>query len=35
LLVGAPIVAGLTLASGALYMREWLSHMASGLEGDR
>ena len=35
LLIGAPIVAGLTLASGALYMREWLGHMANGLEGDR
>lgn len=35
LLAGAPIVAALTLASGALYMREWLSHMANGLEGDR
>jgi cardiolipin synthase len=35
LLVGSPIVAGLTLASGALYMREWLRHMANGLEEDR
>jgi cardiolipin synthase len=35
LLLGSPIVAGLTLASGALYMREWLSHMANGLEEER
>jgi cardiolipin synthase len=30
LAVGSPIVAGLTIASGALYMREWLRHMANG-----
>ena len=35
LLAGSPIVAGLTIASGALYMREWLRHMANGLEEDR
>ena len=29
---GAPIVAALTIASGALYLRDWLRHM-SGLNG--
>ena len=29
---GAPIVAAFTIASGALYMREWLGHMANGPE---
>jgi cardiolipin synthase len=28
--LGAPIVAAFTIASGALYMREWLDHMANG-----
>jgi cardiolipin synthase (CMP-forming) len=30
LMVGAVIVACLTVASGALYMREWVRHMANG-----
>jgi len=35
LLVGSPIVAGFTIASGALYMREWVRHMANDLEEER
>jgi cardiolipin synthase len=31
-IVGAPAVAALTIASGALYLRDWLRHM-SGLNG--
>jgi len=35
LAVGSPIVAGFTVASGALYMREWLRHMANDSAGER
>jgi cardiolipin synthase (CMP-forming) len=31
LTAGMVVVAGLTVASGALYLREWLRHMANGL----
>jgi hypothetical protein len=33
--IAAPIVAAFTIASGALYMREWLGHMANGPEKGR
>lgn len=33
LMIGAVVVACLTVASGALYMREWVRHMANGNPG--
>ena len=34
ILVGQFVVAGFTVASGALYMREWVRHMANGHSRD-
>lgn len=35
LIAGSAVVAGLTLASGALYMRDWIRHMATTEEGQK
>ncbi len=32
---GAPLVAAFTVASGALYLRDWLRHMTQQTDGTR